>query len=305
MSTAKPRLGFVGLGNMGAPMTNNLVKGGYSVTGFDVDRPRLLQRAQEIGFHAAESAIDCARRSDIVITMLPNGHIVRDAALGANGIAEGLPKGSLIIDMSSAGATGTAALGKELAAKGITLLDAPVSGGVTGAEAGTLAIMVGGDDEAAIERAWPLLETMGKKLFRAGPLGAGHAAKSINNYLGATNLIAITEGLIAGTKFGLDPANLLAIINASTGSSGTSQGLFPGQVLNRKFGAGFALALMAKDVGLAAELAQDVGMNAEVIAHTAKVWARARDTMPGNPDFTAIVQMLETDFGTELAPPKA
>ena len=305
MSTAKPRLGFVGLGNMGAPMTNNLVKGGYSVTGFDVDRPRLLQRAQEIGFHAAESAIDCARRSDIVITMLPNGHIVRDAALGANGIAEGLPKGSLIIDMSSAGATGTAALGKELAAKGITLLDAPVSGGVTGAEASTLAIMVGGDDEAAIERAWPLLETMGKKLFRAGPLGAGHAAKSINNYLGATNLIAITEGLIAGTKFGLDPANLLAIINASTGSSGTSQGLFPGQVLNRKFGAGFALALMAKDVGLAAELAQDVGMNAEVIAHTAKVWARARDTMPGNPDFTAIVQMLETDFGTELAPPKA
>ncbi|HEY5208517.1 MAG TPA: NAD(P)-dependent oxidoreductase [Stellaceae bacterium] len=305
MSTAKPRLGFVGLGNMGAPMTNNLVKGGYGVTGFDVDRPRLLQRAQEIGFHAADSAADCARRADIVITMLPNGHIVRDAVFGAAGIAEGLPKGSLIIDMSSAGATGTAALGKELATKGIALLDAPVSGGVTGAEAGTLAIMVGGNDEAAIERAWPLLETMGKKLFRAGPLGAGHAAKSINNYLGATNLIAIAEGLIAGTKFGLDPANLLAIINASTGASGTSQGLFPGQVLNRKFGAGFALALMAKDVGLAAELAKDVGMNAEVIAHTAQVWARARDTMPGNPDFTAIVQMLETDFGTELAPPKA
>ncbi|HEX4113132.1 MAG TPA: NAD(P)-dependent oxidoreductase [Stellaceae bacterium] len=305
MSGAKPALGFVGLGNMGGPMTNNLVKAGYRVTGFDIDRPRLLQRAQEIGFHAAESLADCAKRSDTVITMLPNGHIVREAVLGGNGIAEGLAKGGLIIDLSSAGATGTAALGKELAASGIALIDAPVSGGVTGAVNGTLAIMVGGNDEAAIARAWPILETMGKKLFRAGPLGAGHAAKSINNYLGATNLIAIAEGLIAGTKFGLDPANLLAIVNASTGASGTSQGLYPGQVLNRKFGAGFALALMAKDVGLAADLARDVGINAEVMQHTAKVWARARDTLKGNPDFTEIVKMFEADFDTELVPRKA
>src|SRR6185437_3704867 len=145
-----------------------------------------------------------------------------------------------------------------------------------------------------------VLAAMGKKLFRAGKLGSGHAAKSINNYLGATNLIAIAEGLIAGTKFGLDPANLLAIINASTGNSGTSQGLYPGQVLNRKFGAGFALALMAKDVGLAADLAKDVGMNAEVMAHTAKVWAKARETLKGNPDFTEIVKMFEAENGVEL-----
>jgi 3-hydroxyisobutyrate dehydrogenase len=300
MSDTKPRLGFVGLGNMGGPMTNNLVKAGYSVTGFDINRPLLLQRAQEIGFHAADSGTDCARRSDTVITMLPNGQNVREAVLGGNGIAEGLAKGSVIIDMSSAGATGTAALGKELAARGIALIDAPVSGGVTGAVAGTLAIMVGGNDDAAIQRIWPILEAMGKKLFRAGALGAGHAAKSINNYLGATNLISVAEGLIAGTKFGLDPANLLAIINASTGSSGTSQGLYPGQVLNRKFGAGFALALMAKDVGLAADLARDVGMNAEVMQHTAKVWARARETLKGNPDFTEIVKMFEADNGVEL-----
>ena len=160
--------------------------------------------------------------------------------------------------------------------------------------------MVGGDDKAAIDKIWPVLEAMGKKLFRAGKLGSGHAAKSINNYLGATNLIAIAEGLIAGTKFGLDPANLLAIINASTGNSGTSQGLYPGQVLNRKFGAGFALALMAKDVGLAADLAKDVGMNAEVMAHTAKVWAKARETLKGNPDFTEIVKMFEAENGVEL-----
>jgi 3-hydroxyisobutyrate dehydrogenase len=301
MSDAKPRIGFVGLGNMGGPMTNNVVKGGYGVTGFDLNRPLLLKHAQEIGFHAADRGADVGKRSDIVITMLPNGQNVREAVLGKGGIAEGIAKGGLIVDMSSAGATGTAALGKELAARGITLIDAPVSGGVTGAVAGTLAIMVGGDDEAAIQRAWPLLETMGKKLFRAGKLGSGHAAKSINNYLGATNLIAIAEGLIAGTKFGLDPANLLAIINASTGNSGTSQGLYPGQVLNRKFGAGFALALMAKDVGLAADLAKDVGMNAEVMAHTAKVWAKARETLKGNPDFTEIVKMFETENGVVLA----
>lgn len=305
MSDAKPRLGFVGLGNMGGPMANNLVKGGYSVSGFDLNRPLLLKRAQEIGIHAADSAADAAKRSDYVITMLPNGQNVRDAVFGKDGVASGLAKGGIVIDMSSAGATGTAQLGKELAAKGITLIDAPVSGGVTGAEAGTLAIMVGGDDNAAIDKIWPVLEAMGKKLFRAGKLGSGHAAKSINNYLGATNLIAIAEGLIAGTKFGLDPANLLAIINASTGNSGTSQGLYPGQVLNRKFGAGFALALMAKDVGLAADLAKDVGMNAEVMAHTAKVWAKARETLKGNPDFTEIVKMFEAENGVELTARKA
>jgi 3-hydroxyisobutyrate dehydrogenase len=301
MNDAKPRVGFVGLGNMGGPMVANVVKAGYSVTGYDIDRALLLKRAQEIGFHAAESGADVGKRSDIVITMLPNGQNVRDAVLGGNGIAEGLAKSGLIVDMSSAGAVGTAALGKELAARGLTLIDAPVSGGVTGAVAGTLAIMVGADDEAAVKRAWPLIEVMGKKLFRAGKLGAGHAAKSINNYLGATNLIAIAEGLIAGTKFGLDPANLLAIVNASTGSSGTSQGLYPGQVLSRKFAAGFALQLMAKDVGLAADLARDVGMNAEIMQHTAEVWAKARATLKGNPDFTEIVKMFEAENGVELA----
>jgi 3-hydroxyisobutyrate dehydrogenase len=302
---AKPKLGFVGLGNMGAPMTRNLVNAGYAVTGFDINRPLLLQRAQEIGFHAAEGLADAARRSEIVITMLPNGKIVREAALGADGLAEGMAKGTVLIDMSSSGATGTAALGKDLAKRGIILVDAPVSGGVTGAVAGTLAIMIGADDPAAIERVMPILSAMGKKLFVAGKLGAGHAAKSINNYLGATSLVAVAEGLIAGTKFGLDPATLLAIINASTGASGTSQGLYPNQVLNRKFDAGFALALMAKDVGLAAELAQDIGMDAPQIALTAKRWARARDTLPGNPDFTEIVKMLEADYGIELKPRKA
>ncbi|MGH6989767.1 MAG: NAD(P)-dependent oxidoreductase [Stellaceae bacterium] len=302
MSDPKPRLGFVGLGNMGGPMVTNLVKAGYGVTGFDIDRALLQKRAQEVGLHAADSNADCARRSDIVVTMLPNGHIVRDAVMAADGIAAGLEKGGLVIDMSSAGASGTAALGKELKARGIILIDAPVSGGVTGAVAGTLAIMIGADDEAAVERAMPVLEAMGKKLFRAGPLGAGHAAKSINNYVGATNFIALAEGLMVGTKFGLDPANLLAIINASTGASGTSQGLFPGQIMPRKFAAGFALALMAKDVGLAAELARDVGLKAEIVDHAAKVWARARETLPAGADFTETIKMLEAETGVSLAP---
>jgi len=300
-----PKLGFVGLGNMGSPMTRNLVTKGHDVTGYDINRQLLLQRAQEIGFHAADSLADAARRSDIVITMLPNGKIVREAALGKGGLAEGMKPGTLLIDMSSSGATGTAALGKELKERGITLVDAPVSGGVTGAVAGTLAIMIGGDDPAAIERAKPILEAMGTKLFVAGKLGAGHAVKSINNYLGATNLLAISEGLIAAAKFGIDPATALAAINASTGFSGTSQGLFPGQVMNRKFGAGFALALMAKDVGLAAELAKDVGMDTKFISLSAATWARALNELKGNPDFTEIVKMLEADYGTVIEPRKS
>ena len=235
--------------------------------------------------------------------MLPNGHIVREIVLGQGGLAAGLKPGGIIIDMSSAGAVGTAELCAELKPRGITLIDAPVSGGTTGADAGTLAIMVGGDNDAAIERIWPVLSAMGTKLFRTGGPGSGHATKSINNYLGATIIAATAEGLLIGTRFGLDPDVLLKVLNASTGASSSSQGLFPGQVLNRKFAAGFALALMAKDVGLADELARSLGMDAPYAALSTDLWSRARDAMQGA-DFTEIVRYLEAKNGAELKPGK-
>jgi 3-hydroxyisobutyrate dehydrogenase len=293
------KIGFVGLGNMGRPMSRRLVEAGFAVQGYDLDRARLADVAGTNRLTAATGLKELAQNSDIVITMLPNGHIVREVVLAPDGLAAGLKSGGVIVDMSSAGATGTAELGAELKKRGIVLIDAPVSGGVTGADAGTLSIMIGGDDEAAIARVQPILAAMGKNLFRCGKLGAGHATKSINNYLGALACAATAEGLVMGTRFGIDPQTLLDVINASTGVNGASQRLFPGQVMNRKFGAGFALALMAKDVGLAAELGRSLGMDAPYASLSEKLWAQARDAMP-NADFTEMAKWIEQNNGVEL-----
>jgi 3-hydroxyisobutyrate dehydrogenase len=164
------RVGFV-VGNMGWPMAKRVLGGGFALTVFDADRDRVARFAAETGGAGAESGAALAGAADIVITMLPTGAVVRDALLGTGGIARSLARGAIVVDMSSSDANGTRELGRALAKLGVALVDAPVSGGVRGAEAGTLAIMIGGEDEAAIARARPVLETMGAKLFRTGRSG--------------------------------------------------------------------------------------------------------------------------------------
>jgi 3-hydroxyisobutyrate dehydrogenase len=203
------------------------------------------------------------------------------------GLGRALPRGSVVIDMSSSDPTGTRELGKALAANGVALVDAPVSGGVPKADAGTLAIMIGGDDAAAIERAQPLLEVMGKKLFLTGPLGSGHAMKALNNYVGAAAFAATSEALLVGKRFGLEPAVMVEVLNASSGRSFHTDLVFPDHVVGGKFAAGFAIGLMAKDVGIAAALAREIGVDSPLCQMTSGLWNEARDALGGTADFTA------------------
>jgi 3-hydroxyisobutyrate dehydrogenase len=262
VTAARERVGFIGLGTMGRPMVANVVKAGYDVVGLDADPEQAGSVAEETGITIAGSPADFA---DViaVVTMLPNGRIVRQALIDG-GVAEALPAGAVVIDMSSSEPSATQALGPELAAHGVALVDAPVSGARMKAIDGTLTIMLGGDDEDALARAVPVIQTMADKIFRTGPLGSGHAMKALNNFVGGAAFAATSEALIIGSKFGLDPAVMLEIMNVSTGRNFSTSVVFPSEVLTRNFGSGFSLALFTKDVGIAADLADEIGVPAPV-----------------------------------------
>jgi 3-hydroxyisobutyrate dehydrogenase len=271
----RARIGLVGLGNMGWPMAHNLAEAGFPLTVGDAD-PALRERfASEHGCEAAASPADFAA-CEVVVTMLPNDKIVRDVVLEwEGGIAENLPGGAVVLDMSSSGPTATQALGEELAPVGVALVDAPVSGGVPRAVSGTLSLMVGGDDEAAIEKAMPVLEVLGEKIFRTGGLGTGHALKALNNFLAAASYAAATEALLVGEEFGL---------NTSTGRSFVSEVVIGENVVTGDYATGFALALLAKDVGIAADLAETQGADAPVLSLVAERWSAAAAGAPAGAD---------------------
>lgn len=298
-------VGFVGLGNMGWPMARNLARAGHRLTVRDADGARQQRFAAEHQARAAD-APPAFREVDAVVTMLPTGRIVREVMLEW-GLGPALPRGAIVIDMSSSDPTGTRELGRALAANGVALVDAPVSGGVPKADAGTLAIMIGGDDPAAIERARPLLDTMGKKLFLTGPLGSGHAMKALNNYVAAAGFTAAAEALIVGHKFGLDPAVMVEILNASTGRNFSTEYTMKEHVLPRKFATGFALGLLAKDVGIAADLVEAIGADAPVCKLLRELWAEASAAMGGSVDHSVALRHWEQENGVELParPPRA
>jgi len=269
-------VGFVGIGAMGTPMAGNLAKAGYRLVVFDLDATRTAALAREHGVTVAASLAELGAQSHIVITMLPDGKAVRSALCGANDsfkdcILERAAKGTRVIDMSSSSPMQTRELGALLASRGFPCIDAPVSGGVKGAVNATLAIMTGGDI-AIYESVKPMLEKMGSALFHAGPLGAGHAIKALNNYVSAAGLAATCEALIAAERFGIDPAVATDIINASSGMNNTTKNKVKQQMLNGAYGAGFATGLMAKDVRTALEVAKAMAGPSAYAEHTAGLW---------------------------------
>lgn len=288
----KARIGFVGIGNMGWPMAANLARAGFPLTVFDTDRTRGPRFAAEFKAKAATSLGELGRAADIVVTMLPTGAIVRAALLeNENGaLAASLAKGAVVVDMSSSEPVGTQQLGATLAKRGIALVDAPVSGGVPRAEAGTLTLMIGGEDEAAIGKALPVLEAMGKQLFRTGPLGSGHAMKALNNYVAAAAFIASTEALRVGRRFGLSPEAMMDIMNASTGRNFNSEMTIKQHVISQKYATGFQLGLMAKDVKIAADLAETIAIEAPLARLVRAMWTEAREGIGERADFTAAVK---------------
>ena len=290
-------VGFIGVGNMGRRMAANLAAAGFPLVVRDSDPGAQQQFIGAQGGTPGNSPRDFAG-TRVVVTMLPDGAAVREAILGwQGGIAAALKPGAVVLDMSSAAPVGTQQLAADLAPAGIRVVDAPVSGGIARAETGTLSLMVGGRDEDAFALVRPLLETLGERIFRTGPIGSGHAMKALNNFLGGAAYVAAAEALAIGKEFGLDPAVMLDVVNTSTGRSFTSEVVFTGDVITGRYGTGFALGLLAKDVGIAAGLAESVGISAPALDLVQRRWAEAAAGLGFAADHSAAhKQWLPTDL---------
>jgi len=297
MSTDKQKIGFIGIGNMGWPMAANLVKAGHAVTVYDMDTARAEQFCQQHAAQWARSIKDVAS-SSFVITMLPTGQIVSDVLLHSEAgvFLQVARPGTIVIDMSSSEPTGTQVLARSLAARKIILLDAPVSGAVPRAKLGTLTIMIGGDDKAAIENAKTILAIMGNRLFDTGGSGSGHAVKALNNFIAATTFTATAEAVLIARRFGLDANTLIDIVNVSTGKSFISEVVMKEHVLDEKYATGFALGLLAKDVKIAADLGAAVKLDAPLSRLTCERWIMAREKLGFSVDHSAAIKAWSDDL---------
>jgi 3-hydroxyisobutyrate dehydrogenase len=234
----------------------------------------------------------------VVVLMLPDSNVV-EAVLG-EGLLDALTPGTLLVDMGSSEPMRTKALAERVAARGAVMIDAPVSGGVSGATAGTLTIMVGGPD-GEVAAITPLLAALGR-VRHVGPVGAGHALKALNNLMSASHLLASSEALLAGERFGLDPAVMLDAVNGSSGRSGSTENKWPNFVLPETYNSGFALALMVKDIRIALGLAEATGAPSALAARTVELWSEAAAALAPDADHTEIVRWLRAGESTDPDP---
>jgi 3-hydroxyisobutyrate dehydrogenase-like beta-hydroxyacid dehydrogenase len=291
-------VGFIGCGRMGGPMARRLLAIGAEVRAYDVDE-RALAAVVDAGAQAAASPRDAARDVPVVVTMLPDPPVVERAARGPDGLLAGLGDGALWLEMSSSRPATTRALAEAAAERGAALLDAPVSGGVAGAEAGTLTVMRGGP-AALLDRARPLLAELGESLVHVGDRpGDGDAAKTINNMLSATNLAAAAEALAMGMRAGLDPERLVECVNGGTGASHAMKNKVGGQVLSGRFASRFTLGQYLKDLGIARGLADDHRVPTPVNGAAHAVWTAHAARGAADADHTRLVALLLADAGID------
>ena len=289
-------IGFIGLGNMGGPMARNLVRAGHAVKGFDVVRSS-LERARENGVATAESAADAAEGVEAVVSMLPAGEHARDVYSGGGGVIAAAALGTLMIDSSTIDVASARAVHRAAAAAGHMMIDAPVSGGVAGAEAGTLTFMVGGAD-AAFARAKPLLDIMGGKVVHAGGAGNGQVAKVCNNMILGISMIAISEAFTLAETLGLAPDKLFEISSAASGScwAMTNHNPVPGIVeasaANRDYRPGFAAGMMHKDLKLSQRAASQAGVATPLGAEAAQLYTLFVNAGHAGLDYSAIIKMI-------------
>jgi 3-hydroxyisobutyrate dehydrogenase len=288
MSEPPRPVGFIGLGNMGTPMTRALLSKGFPVTGFDTE-PAARDRLSQAGGRPAAAAAAVPQAAGTVILMLPDSAAV-ESVTGELARAAALRPGHLVIDMSSSEPQRTRRLARVLGEHGAALVDAPVSGGVRRAEQATLTIMAGGDG-ADVERAAPVLGAMGS-MTHVGPSGAGHALKALNNLLSATSLLVTAEAMVAGERFGLDPEVMLAVFNSATGRSWATQSKWPDFVLTGRYDSGFALSLMVKDMRIALDLIRGTGSPDDVGGRALAAWAQAAGALPAGADHTEIARWV-------------
>ena len=290
-------IGFIGLGNMGAPMAANLVKAGHRVRGYDVNAAA-VQKLSSVGVAAVANASEAARDADIVITMLPAGEHVREVWLHQGGLIEAV-KGAapLLIDCSTIDVESARIVTEAARSAGLEMLDAPVSGGVGGAVAATLTFMVGGS-ETAFARGLPVLQAMGKNIVLAGGPGAGQAAKICNNMMLAINMVGVSEGFLLAQKLGLDWDKLFQIASTASAQSWAmtsycpAPGPVPAAPSNRDYAPGFMAALMLKDVKLSQAAAEATGSPTPLAAHAMSFYQAVVDAGDGNKDFSVVFRWL-------------
>jgi len=290
------QIGFIGLGHMGYPMAQNLIKAGHAVTGFDIDSAATERLTSVSGTVATSIDVACGG-AEVVITMLPSGKEVREVYLGSGGVLASAPDGALLIDCSTIDVESARAVAAAARVNELRMIDAPVSGGVAGAEAATLTFMVGGSD-VAFEKAQPVLMAMGKTIVHAGSSGAGQAAKICNNMMLGVSMIAVCEAFNLAGKLGLDATKLFDIASQSSGACWAMAkccpvpGPVPTSPANSDFRPGFTAAMMLKDLKLAQAAARNVGAKTPMVAGAAALYDLFVDHGHAGTDFSGIIKLL-------------
>ena len=293
-----PPLAFVGLGAIGAPMAAHLARDA-TLTVWNRTRAVAERFAARHPARVAATPRDAAAAAEIVLTCLPTSREVEAVLDGPDGLLAGFRPGALLIDCTSGDPAGSRRIAARLAERGVGFVDAPVSGGTNGAETGTLAVMVGGDADA-FGRARPVLERFGRRIEHVGPVGAGHALKSVNNALLAVNILAAGEGLAALVKAGVAAATALEVVNASSGRSFVTETLIPERVLTGAWPVTFRLALLAKDVGIARGLLQETGVQGPLLDQAGELMDRARGALGEEADYLEPIRLIERQAGVEI-----
>jgi 3-hydroxyisobutyrate dehydrogenase len=297
-----PRIGFIGLGIMGAPMAGHLASAGYPLTVFDLD-PVALRRFCDLHPHAVGVAhADEVGNAEIVMTMLPDGHQVQQVAIGSAGLAglaSAMSAGALLLDTSSAQPWLTVETAAHLSEHGISMVDAPVSGAQWGAEQADLVFMVGGTNRD-VERVRPILDTLGRAIFHCGPLGAGHTMKSINNTITAMTLLATAEGFVLGKRAGLDPVAMNAVLNQSTGGSWVTENHIGKRILSGTYDDPFRLELMLKDISIATQLADDLDLELPFATKCESEYRAAHTFAGAGKSLSELVRWVEQTTGVTI-----
>ncbi len=285
------KIGFVGLGVMGRNMASNLVRAGYEVTVSDLVQPA-VDELVALGAKEEKVGAVLASQQDIIFTSLPNSAIVEAVILGKNGILEGAKEGTIIIDLSSITPKTVTNMAKKALAKGVKLMDSPVSGGEAGAKQGTLTLMVGGDTED-FEKVLPVLGAIGKNIKHVGPAGAGATIKLVNNLLLGVNMVAVAEAMALGKKAGIETQTMYNIISESSGSSYALKAKYDNFIAKRNFDPGFMIDLQYKDLQLAVDTAKDLQMPLMLGNVAQQTYEIARAMGMGREDISAVLKIYE------------
>ncbi len=291
------RVAFLGLGAIGAPMAEHLALPPFELTVWNRTRAKADKFAASHSASVAATPAEAVRGAEIVVTCLPSSREVGEVLQGPGGILEALEAGAILIDCTSGDPAASREFAATLESRGAFFMDAPVSGGVVGAKAGTLTVMCGGQP-AVVERARPVLEAFGKRIVLCGPVGSGHAVKAVSNALLAVHVWSTAEALAALKRMGVSAAIALDVINASAGRSNASQNLFPERVLTRAFPRTFRLALLDKDIGIATKLAAEAGAPVPLLDLAARLIHEARIELGEEADHVEAAKVVEARAGT-------